>query len=308
MSNCDPNKPEGPMFNPIRVQRGEVKRTESGKFYAVFKGGRIIVLDGGWAQVRRGGEAMVFDGGFALAFEGARIIVRFGGKAEVFAGGCVEVRSGGKAKVLDGSMAVVYEGGIAYVTSEAKAIKQGGRVEKWDGFSPIPGFDEELTEEEQADQNEIYQAIELLMAEKALEEALVSGTDAPATEDERTDQKKQDQGNSSRKKIWTKKTSGPVLIAAMVGNPNQTIRDLHIKTGMSIGFISQRKEWKIYKKAKNEGVEVSHEIFEVSSDEVIDTGLKPDEAAERREAIEAAVKDQKRDNWKDTHNIPQKSV
>ena len=51
----DPNAPKGSFKNPICIQNGEDKETESGKCYAVLKDGEVIVYEG-CAEVYDGDE------------------------------------------------------------------------------------------------------------------------------------------------------------------------------------------------------------------------------------------------------------
>jgi hypothetical protein len=156
---------------------GKAHVCEDGKAHA-YEGGDAMVLDGGWAQiceggdarVLKGGDAIVLDGGRASICDGGRAYVRGGGRAYVYEGGKAEVRGGGcKAKVFDGGKATVYEGAVAYFTSGAIVNRQGGRVEKWDGFSPVPTGPVDN-------------------ANQTPDTAPVSDADAPATEDHQTGQ------------------------------------------------------------------------------------------------------------------------
>jgi hypothetical protein len=169
-----------------KVEDGGEVEVFDGGFATVRKGGKAMVRKGGIAKVEDGGEAMVCDGGEAMVLEGGRAEVFEGGFARVedggFAtvhGGKVEVYEGGNAdileglaKVYDGGKATVHGGGVVYATRGAKVKNQGGRIDdKWDGFSPMPGFDDSLPK-----------------SDNAPGRALVIGTDAPATEDEQSGQ------------------------------------------------------------------------------------------------------------------------
>lgn len=117
-----------------------------------------------------------------------------------------------------------------------------------------------------------------------------------------------DQADGVTKPRWTKETARKVLIAVMVGNPNLSIRKLNELTGIPISTIQLNPAWPPYRDAKQKGVEITRDIFEVTADMAIDSDLSPEDAAMRHESLAAVIKDQERDAFQDRTGLPQKEV
>ena len=113
---------------------------------------------------------------------------------------------------------------------------------------------------------------------------------------------------TTKPKRWTKETARKALIPVMLKNPGLSLRELNKLTDIPAGTIQANPVWPPYRDAKKKGIEVTRDIFEVTADMAIATDSTTEDSAMRQESLEAVIRDQNRDMFRDQMRYSQKEV
>lgn len=131
---------------------GSTVVAHDGSEVKAFDGSTVFASKDSWVEAYdSSSKVKAFDGSTVEAYDSSKVEAHDGSTVEAFDGSKVAAHKGSKVaargsgvivKAFDGATVKTYDG-IVYATDKSDISRQGGRVVEWDGFSPVPGWDDD---------------------------------------------------------------------------------------------------------------------------------------------------------------------